>query len=126
MYTTAVKRNFVAQHFLIGGDWGAENHKHSHAYQVEIQLSGETLDEHGYLVDIVDITRALEEQCAYIRDQTLNELPEMAGLNPSIENLARKFCYAFIARIHAPNLSRVRAQIWESDIAWSAYEMEIE
>ena len=125
MYTTAVKQSFVAQHFLIGGDWGAENQKHSHAYQIEVQLSGETLDEHGYMVDIVDITRALEEQCAYFRDQTLNELPEFAGLNPSIEHLSRIFCHAFIARIHAINLSRARVQIWESDIAWSAYEMEI-
>ena len=125
MYTTAVKRNFVAQHFLIGGDWGAENQKHSHAYQIEVQLSGDTLDEHGYMVDIVDITGALDEQCAYFRDKTLNEVLEFAGLNPSIEHLARTFCHAFVKRIHATNLSRVRVQIWESDIAWSAYEMEI-
>ncbi|MBT7783576.1 MAG: 6-carboxytetrahydropterin synthase, partial [Anaerolineae bacterium] len=55
MYTVAVKRKFVAQHFLIGGDWGAENFLHSHHYQVELQLEGATLDKHGYLVDIVDI-----------------------------------------------------------------------
>ena len=35
MYSVAVKREFVAQHFLIGGDWGAENDWHSHHYQVE-------------------------------------------------------------------------------------------
>lgn len=126
MYTTAVKRNFVAQHFLIGGDWGAENQRHSHAYQIEVQLSGKTLDEHGFMVDIVDITCALDEQCAYFQDKTLNELPEFAGLNPSIENLARIFCHAFLKRIHATNLARVRVRIWESDIAWSMYEMDIE
>ena len=125
MYTTAVKRDFVAQHFLIGGEWGAENQKHSHHYQVEVQLSGETLDAHGFLVDIVDITRALEEQCADLRDRTLNEVPELAGLNPSIEHLSRIFCHAFLKRIHAhaSRLARVRVQIWENDIAWSAYEM---
>jgi 6-pyruvoyltetrahydropterin/6-carboxytetrahydropterin synthase len=122
MYTTAVKRDFVAQHFLIGGDWGAENAKHSHHYQVQVELSGEALDSHGYLVDIVDITRALEDLVAHLRDQTLNELPEFAGLNPSIEHLARIFCHAFMKRIHAPNLSRIRVQIWENEIAWSAYE----
>lgn len=125
MYTTAVKRDFVAQHFLIGGDWGAENHKHSHHYQVEVQLMGETLDSHGYLVDIVDITRALDEQCAYWRDQMLNDLPEFAGLNPSIEHLARIFCQAFVKRIHATNLTHVRVQIWENEIAWSAYTSPI-
>ncbi len=125
MYTTAVKRDFIAQHFLIGGDWGAENPKHSHHYQVEVQLTGNTLDAHGYMVDIVDITRALDELCAHMRDQTLNDLPEFAGLNPSIEHLARIFCQAFLKRIHATNLTRVRVQIWENDIAWSAYEQSI-
>lgn len=122
MYTTAVQRDFVAQHFLIGGDWGAENTKHSHPYQVQVELSGDTLDQHGYLVDIVEITRALEELVLYLREQTLNDLPEFAGLNPSIEHLSRIFCHAFMKRIHAPNLTRIRVQIWENEIAWSAYE----
>ena len=122
MYTTAVKRDFVAQHFLIGGDWGAENHKHSHHYQVEVQLIGKVLDRHGYLVDIVDITNALDALAAYFRDQTLNELPEFVGLNPSIEHLSRIFCDMFAHRVHAPNISSIRVQIWENEIAWSAYE----
>jgi 6-pyruvoyltetrahydropterin/6-carboxytetrahydropterin synthase len=126
MYTTAVKREFVAQHYLIGGDWGAENQLHSHHYQVQVELTGEALDQHGYMVDIVDISRALDEQCAYFRDHTLNDLPEFAGLNPSIEHLSRIFCHAYIKRIHATNLSRIRVQIWENDIAWSAYETRYE
>ena len=48
MYTLTVKRDFVAQHYLIGGDWGAENEKHSHHYAVELTLEGRELDEHGY------------------------------------------------------------------------------
>jgi len=126
MYTTAVKRDFVAQHFLIGGDWGAEDAKHSHHYQVEVQLSGELLDKHGYLVDIVDITNTLDALCAHFRDRTLNDLPEFAGLNPSIEHLARIFCRAFVERTRASNVSRVRVQIWENELAWSAYEMHTE
>jgi 6-pyruvoyltetrahydropterin/6-carboxytetrahydropterin synthase len=125
VYTTAVKRDFVAQHYLIGGDWGAENEKHSHHYQVEVQLMGETLDQHGYLVDIVDITRALDELVSELRDRTLNELPAFAGLNPSIEHLARIFCRSFVQRIHADNIAGVRVQIWENDIAWSSYEQAV-
>ena len=40
MYQLAVTRDFVAQHYLIGGDWGAENSRHSHAYRIEVLLSG--------------------------------------------------------------------------------------
>jgi 6-pyruvoyltetrahydropterin/6-carboxytetrahydropterin synthase len=125
MYTTAVRQDFIAQHCLIGGDWGAENEKHSHHYQVEVQLVGRSLDQHGYLVDIVEVTHALDELVAQLRDRTLNDLPAFAQLNPSIEHLARFFCQSFAQRIHAPNISRVRVQIWENDIAWSSYEQPL-
>lgn len=123
MYTVAVKRDFVAQHFLIGGDWGAENEWHSHHYVVELQLSGPSLDRHGYMVDIVDIEHHLDALVAYYRDKTLNDLPEFDGLNPSIEHFARILCTSLSDRIAAPNLSEVAVQVWENDIAWARYRM---
>ncbi len=122
MYTTAVKRDFVARHFLIGGDWGAENQEHQHRYQVELQLMSETLDENGYVVDILEITRALDECVSYLRERTLNDLPEFAGLNPSIEHLSRILCHLLRKRIKSTQFSGIRVQTWESDSAWSAYE----
>jgi 6-pyruvoyltetrahydropterin/6-carboxytetrahydropterin synthase len=119
-YTLAVKRDFVARHFLFGGDWGAENELHSHHYQVEVQLEGKVLDEHGYLVDIVAVEAHLEELVAYYRDQNLNDLPEFVGLNPSIEHFARLLGQALLSRIREP-LSAVTVKIWENDIAWAAY-----
>jgi len=124
MYTTAVQRSFVAQHRLIGGDWGKENQLHSHAYVVELQLEGETLDRHGYLVDIVEIEQALETLVERYRDHTLNELPELEGLNPSIEHFARILCQALAERISAPNLRAFTVKLWESGIAWTAYRLE--
>ena len=44
MYTLAVRRDFVAQHFLVGGDWGPENLKHSHHYRVEVEMTAPELD----------------------------------------------------------------------------------
>jgi 6-pyruvoyltetrahydropterin/6-carboxytetrahydropterin synthase len=126
MYTVAVKRDFVAQHFLIGGDWGAENFKHSHHYIVELQLEGDTLDRHGYLVDIVDIETNLNALVAHYRDQTLNDLPEFAGLNPSIEHFARILCATLAARIQAATLTALTVKVWENEIAWAAYRMKSE
>ncbi len=125
MYTLAVKRAFVAQHFLIGGDWGAENFWHSHHYQLELQLEGATLDHHGYLVDIVDVEQRLNEIVAYYRDKTLNELPEFAGLNPSIEHFTRIVCLTLAERLHVPNIHALTVRIWENDIAWAAYRHEL-
>ncbi len=123
MYTVAVKRDFVAQHYLIGGDWGAENEWHSHHYVVEIQLHGETLDQHGYLVDIVDIEENLEALVAYFKDKTLNDLNEFAGLNPSIEHFARIICTQLNERIKANTLSSMTVKIWENEIAWASYKL---
>ena len=121
MYTLAVKRDFVAQHFLIGGDWGAENFWHSHHYQLELQLEGAELNQHGYLVDIVDVEHNLNAVVAYYRDKTLNELPEFANLNPSIEHFTRIVCQTLAGRIKAGNLSALVVKIWENEIAWASY-----
>jgi 6-pyruvoyltetrahydropterin/6-carboxytetrahydropterin synthase len=124
MYTVAVKRDFIAQHFLIGGDWGAENQRHSHHYQVELQLEGADLDRHGYLVDIVDIEQTLQGLVDHYRDCTLNELPEFAGLNPSIEHFARILAQALSAHIQAVNILAVTVKLWENEIAWASYRVQ--
>ena len=123
MYTVAVKRDFVGQHFLIGGDWGAENIRHSHHYVVEVQLAGETLDRNRYLVDIVDIERHLDDLVGRYRDKTLNDLPEFDGLNPSIELFSRILCEAMSERISADSITAVTVRVWENDIAWASYSL---
>jgi 6-pyruvoyltetrahydropterin/6-carboxytetrahydropterin synthase len=130
MYTVAVQRDFIAQHYLIGGDWGAENTKHSHHYRLELQLQGDALDQHGYLVDILDIERALDARVARYRDQTLNELPEFSGgsssppVNPSLEHFSRILCQALAAKIQAANLHTITVKLWENEIARAAYQMK--
>ena len=123
MYSVSVKRDFIAQHYLIGGDWGAENELHSHHYQAEVQLEGDTLDSHGYLVDIVDIEQSLNALVARYRDHILNDLPEFEGLNPSIEHLSRILCQAMAAQIQAKNINAVTVKLWENEIAWAAYRL---
>jgi 6-pyruvoyltetrahydropterin/6-carboxytetrahydropterin synthase len=120
-YGIAVQRDFIAQHYLVGGDWGPENELHSHHYKVELLLEGETLDQHGYMVDIVDVESALDEIVGRFRDKTLNDLPEFSGLNPSIEHFCRIICTALSERITAPNLSEAQVKIWENEIAWAAF-----
>jgi len=124
MYMVTVKRDFIARHFLIGGDWGSENELHAHHYIIELELSGPELDRHGYLVDIVDIERHLDETVADYRDRTLNELPEFEDLNPSIEHFARILAERLNRAIRAANLSRLAVRIWENDIAWGSFTLD--
>lgn len=123
-YTVAVKRDFVARHFLFGGDWGPENAVHSHHYQVELRLQGESLDQHGYLVDIVDVESSLDWIVNFFKDKTLNELPEFQGLNPSIEHLSRIICTLLLERIDVDRITALEVRVWENDIAWASYRWE--
>jgi 6-pyruvoyltetrahydropterin/6-carboxytetrahydropterin synthase len=124
MYTLGVRREFIARHFLIGGDWGPENFPNSHHYILELQLSGNELDKHGYLVDIVDVENHLGEVVNYYKEYMLNEKPEFANLNPSIEHFARILCTTLSERIKAKNILQVKVVLWENDSAWAAFEVE--
>jgi 6-pyruvoyltetrahydropterin/6-carboxytetrahydropterin synthase len=115
-----VTRDFVAQHFLIGGDWGAENFKHSHAYRIEVRITGPALDQHGYLVDIVELDRALTEIISRFRDHTLNDLAPFAGVNPSLERFAKVLHGELKSRLTAQNLS-LDVKLWENERDWAAY-----
>jgi 6-pyruvoyltetrahydropterin/6-carboxytetrahydropterin synthase len=124
MYELGIKRDFIARHFLIGGDWGPENFPNSHHYVLELQLEGSQLDQHGYLVDIVDVEKHLDEIVNYYKDQMLNEKLEFSGLNPSIENFARILATALSERIKAENISELKVVLWENESAWAAYELQ--
>ncbi len=124
MYTLAVRREFDAQHALIGGDWGAENSPHTHHYLLELQLLGKMLNEHGYLVDIVEVEHHLDSLIVNHRGKMLNDLPEFAGLNPSIEHFARILCHSLNNTITASNLTNIKVTLWENEIAWASYEQE--
>jgi 6-pyruvoyltetrahydropterin/6-carboxytetrahydropterin synthase len=122
-YAVAVRREFAALHYLIGGDWGAENELHEHHYAVDFRLEGRQLDRHGYLVDIDVVTAALEAQVERYRGQTLNSLPEFAGLNPSLEHLARIMGASLTAAIDT-RLLALTVRIWENEFAWAQYRIE--
>lgn len=124
MYTLGVRRDFIARHFLIGGDWGSENFPNSHHYVLELQLEGTELDQHGYLVDIVNVEEHLDEIVEYYQEQMLNDKPEFAGLNPSIEHFARILATSLSERIKAANISAVKVVLWENESAWAAYRVE--
>lgn len=125
LYTVAIRQELIARHYLIGDASESEKQRHSHCYQVEVQLEGFTLNEQGYLVDIVEIESHLADLLAYYQDKTLNELPEFRGLNPSIEHLARILCRALSDRLKTPNIKALTIRVWESANAWALYRQSL-
>ncbi len=122
MYTVAVTREFIASHFLVGGDWGSENFPHSHHYVAEISIQGNQLDQHGYLVDIVDIEAALDATVSYFRDSLLNDKAEFAGLNPSIEHFSRIINEQISSKIRPLGDASLTVKLWENATCWAAFQ----
>lgn len=123
MYSVAVKQDMIAQHYLVGGDWGAENHPHSHHYEIEVKVESLELDQHGYLVDIVKIEEELQVVIDYFGDKMLNDQPEFKGLNPSIEHFSRIICERLLQEIKPPGSGRFSVKIWENQACWAAYAL---
>ena len=122
-YSVTVRRELIAQHYLVGGDFGRENDLNSHRYRIEARYEGQDLDEHGFLVDIDDVQRRLDGVVERYRDCTLNDFAEFAGLNPSVENFARILSDALV--VDRPNLSALEVTVWEDDDAAAAYRRSL-
>ena len=120
MYRLCFQRDFTARHFLIGGDWGAENNPHSHQYRIEWELRASALDAHGYLVDLVDVEQRLGEALKRYGGALLNELPEFAGANPSLERFV-KLLWERLSASQPPGIS-CAVRLWENQSAWAGYE----
>ena len=118
-YSVTVKRELIAQHFLVGGDWGRENELNSHRYEIQARYEGSSLDRHGFLIDIDAISGILDGLVDRYRDRTLNELPEFDGLNPSVEHFARILSDQLV--ITAPNVDGLEVTVWEDGDASAAY-----
>jgi len=125
MYRLSLQRDFEARHYLIGGDWGVENVEHAHPYRLEWILEGGALDEHGYLVDLVELEGALETTLRAFRGRVLNDLPEFAGLNPSLEAFARILATRLGAALDRARLTGHTVRLWESPAAWASFHQEL-
>jgi 6-pyruvoyltetrahydropterin/6-carboxytetrahydropterin synthase len=121
MYSVAIQREFIARHFLTGGDWGPENFAHAHQYRIEVEVSGTRLDTHGYLIDIVDLETRLEKVLTFYQGKLINDLPQFEGLNPSIEHFARIISNNIREEGPLPHLAALTVRIWENDQAWASY-----
>ena len=87
-------------------------------------MEGNQLDQHGYLVDIVDVEKHLDEIVNYYKEQMLNDKPEFAGLNQSIEHFSSILSTSLSERIKADNITAIKVVLWENESAWAAYRVE--
>jgi len=121
VFSLALRRSFTARHFLIGGDWGPENLPHSHDYRLEVELEGDRLDRHGFLVDLVELGRMVDATLDQYRGQSLNQLASFRDLNPSLEQFCRILCSYFDQSLQQPGIRSLTVRLWEDEGAWASF-----
>ena len=90
MYILTVDAHFDAAHHLreYPGDC---SRLHGHTWKVAVSVRAEALGELGLSIDFKSIAAILDEVVERFDHQTLNDMKEFTGLNPTAENLARLF-----------------------------------
>jgi 6-pyruvoyltetrahydropterin/6-carboxytetrahydropterin synthase len=85
-------------------------HWHGHNYVLEVTLKGVPDPETGYIMDLGELKRILQETVVNKCDHhNLNEEVDfLRGINPSTENLVIAFWHEIAPHIHAGQLHCVR------------------
>lgn len=104
MLKTAITRkmHFNAAHRLHKKEWSDENNEnvfgkcsnpyyHGHNYELEIKVIGKIDPLTGFVVDVKELKRIVNEKVIYPFDhKNLNvEVPDFRSLNPTVENIAK-------------------------------------
>lgn len=87
---------------------------HGHNYQVEVTVAGAVTTETGTVLPLPQFEAVVKREVIDRLDHKhLNEdVPEFAGLNPSVENIARVIWELLDGRLGPATLRRVR--VWET------------
>lgn len=121
MYTLMIKSSFIANHFLVGKDFGKENFPHSHLYSLEVEIEGNQLDSFNYLIDIIDAKNQIDQLVELYKNKTLNDLSEFANQNPSLELFAKILWQKIQSLMQLPVGFNIIVRLWEDDIARASY-----
>lgn len=129
MYRVGVREHVMIAHSFRGELFGPAQRLHGATYVVDVEFSGDRLDENGVVVDIGRAGDALKRVLADLHYQNLDALPELSGHNTTTEFLAKLVFDRMSARLAAgelgPSAAHVRAlkvTLHESHVAWASYE----
>jgi len=119
MYRLKIIDYFSAAHQLDGYRGKCEA-LHGHNWKVEAHVRGEELDDVGLLIDFGVLKQHLQDILEQLDHKFLNSLPELQGISPSSELLARHIFQKLKARLPA-GLALDGITVWESEQACAAY-----
>ena len=96
-------------------------HGHGHNYVVEVSVAGEPSKVPGNVVDVTHLDQVVRERVVEPFDhRNLNiECPEFAGMNPTVENIAKVIWDRLEGSFERCRLQKIR--VWETPKTYAEY-----
>ena len=121
MFELKILSNFSAAHQLKMVAEKCEN-LHGHNWNVEVRVTGDTLDRTGILMDFGELKKHVSEIMAILDHQFLNDLDIFNDeFPPSSENIAIYITECLQEKITRPEVRVSRVSAWESANSCATY-----
>lgn len=96
---------------------------HGHNYDLEVTVKGEIDPKTGFVIELGALKQRLKELVVSEMDhQDLNDVPLMAGLNPTVENMVVQIWRRLEG--HLDPLTLVSVKLWETERNIAEYRGE--
>ena len=113
MYEAAYETTFCATH-LLTKDGKPIEPLHGHDWRVEVVAASEALDAIGVVVDFEHLKKAVADVAARFHYKDINSQPDLAGLSPSAEVMARYFFQEVKRGMGEDGRFLKRVRVWEA------------
>ena len=114
MYEIFVKHHFSSAHKLI--DYDGECKKlHGHNWKVQVHARAKVLNDIGISLDFKEFKKIVRGEIDKFDHVYLNDHPDLKGINPTAENMARILFEILSKQINNEDLKIHMVEIWETD-----------
>jgi len=120
MYEIGITGEFEAAHTLVG-DFGPAARLHGHTYRVEVRVNARDVDMQGAMYDVGKLQADLRAVLDEMHYRNLNELPQLAGMNTTVEVVARHIFNRIEPPLRAAGLAGLKVTVWESSSVFASY-----
>ena len=132
MYSITVRNNILIAHSLPGEVFGPAQNMHGATYVVDAEFFAKKLNEYNIIMDLGVVTNILAEILKFYSYKNLDDIDEFKGIITSTEFLAKDIYERICLRLKNDylddyhQLHKIKITLTESNIAWAAFEQEIE
>jgi 6-pyruvoyl-tetrahydropterin synthase len=132
VFSVTIRDHMLIAHSLSGEVFGPAQRLHGATYVVDATFRRATLDADGIVVDIGLVAEALRGVVGELGYRNLDDEAEFAGMNTTVEALARIVADRLADRARAGalgdgarELDGLVVTLHESHVAWASYERRL-